>query len=126
MAFDMKKFIARFVEESREHVTRLNDGLIALEKNPDDSETIHAIFRSAHTIKGSSRMLKLATITELAHKLEDALGALREKKIAHSKELADLLFRGIDAISDMIEKTGCRAGDHCKQRRLMRVAHEGR
>ncbi len=105
MAFDRKIFIARFVEESRDNVTRLNDGLIALEKNPDNSETIHAIFRSAHTIKGSSKMLKLAAINKLAHKLEDALGSLRDKKIKHSKELADLLFRGIDAISDMIEKT---------------------
>lgn len=105
MAFDIKKFIARFVEEGREHAARLNDGLLALEKNPEDSETIHAIFRSAHTIKGASRMLKLASIAELAHELEDALGALRDKKIAHSKELTDLLLRGVDAISDMIEKT---------------------
>ncbi len=105
MAFDIKKFIARFVEEARDHVTKLNDGLIALENSPGDLETIHAIFRSAHTIKGSSRMLKLTAITELAHTLEDVFGAMRDGKIAHSKELADLLFRGIDAISDMIEKT---------------------
>ena len=105
MAFDMAKFLGRFVDEAREHVGKLNEGLVFLEKNPDDSETINSIFRSAHTIKGSSRMMKLSQITEVAHKLEDALGALREKKLKHSKELADLLFRGIDAISDMIEKT---------------------
>ena len=105
MAFDMAKFLGRFVDEAREHVGKLNEGLVYLEKNPDDSETINSIFRSAHTIKGSSRMMKLGQITEVAHKLEDALGALREKKLKHSKELADLLFRGIDAISDMIEKT---------------------
>jgi chemotaxis protein histidine kinase CheA len=105
MAFDMKKFLGRFVEEAREHVQKLNAGLVVLEKEPGDSENINAIFRSAHTIKGSSRMMKLTAITETAHKLEDALGALREKKIGHSKELADLLFKAVDAISDMIEKT---------------------
>ena len=105
MAFDMAKFLGRFVDEAREHVGKLNEGLVHLEKDPDDSETINSIFRSAHTIKGSSRMMKLNQITEVAHKLEDALGALREKKFKHSKELADLLFRGIDAISDMIDKT---------------------
>ncbi|MEW5746600.1 MAG: hybrid sensor histidine kinase/response regulator [Nitrospirota bacterium] len=104
MAFDMKRFIARFVDEAREHIGRLNDGLIALERSPDDAEVLNAIFRSAHTIKGSSRMLKLAAITDTAHKLEDALGALRDKRIAHSRELADLLFMGVDAIADMVEK----------------------
>lgn len=103
MAFDIKKFIARFAEEAREHIEGLNRGLVALEKNPGDGENLNAIFRAAHTIKGSARMLKLATITELAHRLEDALGALREGRITHSRELAGLLFRGVDALSAMVE-----------------------
>ncbi|MBF0558868.1 MAG: hybrid sensor histidine kinase/response regulator [Nitrospirae bacterium] len=105
MAFDIAKFIGRFADEAREHIGKLNEGLVALEKNPDDAETINAIFRSAHTIKGSSRMLKLAQISEVAHKLEDALGALREKTIVYSTELADVLFKATDVIADMIEKT---------------------
>jgi len=104
MAFDIAKFIARFAEEAREHVEALNRGLVELEKNPGDEENLNAIFRAAHTIKGSSRMLKLTTITEVAHKLEDALGSLREKRISHSPELAGLLFRGVDALAAMIEK----------------------
>ena len=105
MALDMAKFLARFVEEARDHVTKLNEGLVRLEKDPEDAETTNAIFRSAHTIKGSARMMKLAPISEVAHKLEDCLGAVREKKIRYSRELADLLFKGINAISEMIEKT---------------------
>ena len=105
MALDMAKFLARFVEEARDHIEKLNNGLVHLEKNPDDGETINSIFRSAHTIKGSSRMMKLTSITEVAHKMEDVLGALREKKIKHSKELADLLFKGIDAVTEMINMT---------------------
>ncbi len=50
MAIDMAKFMARFVEEAREHINKLNEGLITLERNPDDAETINAVFRSAHTI----------------------------------------------------------------------------
>src|SRR5208337_2369768 len=105
MALDMAKFLARFVEEARDHVTKLNEGLVRLEKDPEDAETTNAIFRSAHTIKGSARMMKLAPISEVAHKIEDCLGAVREKKISYSQELADLLFKGIDTISEMIEKT---------------------
>ena len=103
MAFDIAKFIARFAEEARDHIDTLNRGLVELEKNPNDEENINAIFRAAHTIKGSSRMLKLTAVTEVAHKLEDALGALREKRISHSRELAGLLFRGVDALAAMIE-----------------------
>jgi two-component system chemotaxis sensor kinase CheA len=103
MTIDMAKFLARFVEEAREHITRLNQGLFTLEKTPGDSRTLDAVFRSAHTIKGSSKMMKLIRITEVAHRMEDVLDALREKKICYSKPLADLLFKGIDAISEIVE-----------------------
>jgi len=105
MALDISKFLARFVEEARDHVEKLNEGLVRLEKDPEDAELTNAVFRSAHTIKGSARMMKLAPISEVAHRLEDCLGAVREKKIHYSRELADLLFKGVDAISGMIEKT---------------------
>jgi len=104
MALDMAKFMARFVDEARDHVNKLNEGLVQLESYPEDAENVNAVFRSAHTIKGSSRMMKLNAITEVAHKLEDALGALREQKISHSRNLADVLFKGIDCIAGMIEK----------------------
>src|SRR5208282_3118216 len=105
MALDMAKFLARFVQEARDHVEKLNEGLVRLEKDPEDAELTNAVFRSAHTIKGSARMMKLAPISEVAHRLEDCLGAVREKRIHYSRELADLLFKGVDAISGMIENT---------------------
>lgn len=104
MALDMKKFLARFAEEARDHLNRLNEGLLHLENHPEDAETIDAVFRSAHTIKGSARMMKLSSIADVAHKLEDALGALRAKKIAYSQDLADVLFKGIDGLSGLVEK----------------------
>jgi len=104
MAFDIQKYTAMFVEEARDHIAAINGGLVELEKNPDNAENLNAIFRAAHTIKGSSRMLKLLAITEVAHRLEDVLGAVRERKISHSRELADQLFRGLDALSTMVEE----------------------
>lgn len=104
MALDMKKFLIRFAEEAHEHLNKLNEGLVRLENHPDDAETIDAVFRSAHTIKGSAKMMNLSSIAEVAHKLEDALGALRAKKMAYSRDLADVLFKGIDCISGLVEK----------------------
>jgi chemotaxis protein histidine kinase CheA len=103
MVLDTARFMTRFVGEARDHVTKLNDGLVRLEKDPGDEETINSVFRSAHTIKGSARMMKLGSVADVAHRVEDALGALRERRIRHSRDLADVLFRGIDTIAGLIE-----------------------
>ena len=104
MAFDHSKFLARFVEEAREHCSRISEGLLNLEKTPGDSEILNGLFRSAHTIKGSSRMMKLAGVTELAHKMEDILDAVRGGKIPLASPVSDVLFRGVDALSLLLEK----------------------
>lgn len=104
MAIDLTKFIGRFVEEAREHITKMGDGIVALEKGSADAELINALFRSAHTIKGSSRMMKLTTITETAHSLEDLLGALREGHLQFAPQLGQLLYQAIDAVAQLVDK----------------------
>ncbi len=103
MAIDIKKFVIRFIEEARDHINRLNDGLAALESGSSDAEIINTIFRSAHTIKGSSRMLKLLTITETAHKLEDVMGELRDGRLQFSPPLGQLLYHAVDALSGLVD-----------------------
>ena len=104
MAIDIRKFIVRFIEEARDHINQLNDGLAALEAGRADKEGINTIFRSAHTIKGSSRMLKLATITETAHKLEDVMGGLRDGSLPFTPPLGQLLYRAVDALSVLVDR----------------------
>ncbi len=103
MALDLKKFIDRFIEEAREHLKSLAEGLSSLDGAPGDTETINTIFRSAHTIKGSSKMLKLGAINETAHKIEDILDAVRGGKLAYNSGLSELLYRGVDGLSDLVE-----------------------
>lgn len=109
MAFDHSKFLARFIEEAREHCSRISEGLLNLEKCPGDAEMLNGLFRSAHTIKGSSRMMKLTGVTGLAHKMEDVLDAVRVGKIPLSAPVSDVLFRGVDALSALLERIS--AGD---------------
>lgn len=104
MALDLGRFIARFVDEARDHIRRLNDGIARLEAGSTDREDVNAIFRSAHTIKGSSRMLRLGPITEIAHRLEDVLGALREGSLCFDAPLAQVLYQGVDAISALVDR----------------------
>lgn len=103
MAFDKQKFLKRFVDEARDHIKNLNQGLISLEKKPNDTDILNGIFRSAHTIKGSSRMMKLIAISDLAHKVEDTLDSLRQHRIEQSKVLFDLLFKAIEKIEAMLD-----------------------
>jgi two-component system chemotaxis sensor kinase CheA len=103
VAIDLSRFINRFVDEAREHLSTLGQGIASLESSPDESELIDTLFRSAHTIKGTSRMLKLGTITTTAHQLEDLLGALREGRLRCNSELARLIERAIDRLSALVD-----------------------
>ena len=104
MAFDLAKFLTRFIEEAREHCRRLSDGLLQLENAPADGELLNSLFRSAHTIKGSARMMKLNGINELAHRMEDVLDALRGGKITPGPALSDLLLKGVDTIGELLDQ----------------------
>ena len=103
MAIDIKKFYGRFIDEAREHLEKINQGLLQLNQANNDVELVNAIFRSAHTIKGSSRMLKLEPIAETTHKLEDVLCALRDGTIRFNPLLSKTLFKVIDALSAQVE-----------------------
>ncbi len=103
MAFDKSKFTKRFVDDCREYIIKINNWLLCLEKTPDNSEAMNEVFRSVHSIKGASIMLKYQSLAEISHKLEDALDSLRKERIKHSKSLSDLLFKGTDIIKEMVE-----------------------
>jgi len=67
-----------FKIESEERLQHLDDGLLRLEKTPSDQPLLEDVFREAHSLKGAARMLGLTEIQNLAHQLEDALGAARK------------------------------------------------
>lgn len=102
MKIDKTKYIARFVAEAVDHLKNMNDGLLALEKNSAEQESLNLVLRSAHTIKGSSRMLGLSLIGELAHKLEDALEVLKTEQ--RGPAFFDAVFKALDLIAEMVDE----------------------
>ena len=113
MAFDRNKFLARFVDEAREHCNLISNGLLSLEQDPGDAEMLNSLFRSAHTIKGSARMMQFVALSDLAHHMEDVLDAVRGNVIRLNVSVSDPLFRALDSISgmlDIISATG-KSGD---------------
>ena len=104
MAIDRGKLLARFLQEAREHCAGMERGLVSLEGNPGDRETLDAVCRSAHTIKGSSRMMKFPDLSSVAHRMEDVLDALKSGRVTATQAISSLLFRGIDAMAGMLDR----------------------
>ncbi|SEQ31198.1 hybrid sensor histidine kinase/response regulator [Giesbergeria anulus] len=103
MAIDIRKFITRFVEEARDHIRQLSEGIAQLGNGGASHDTINALFRSAHTIKGSARMLKLLPITETAFQVEEVLGKLRDTSLTYTPTLGPLLQQAIDQLATLVD-----------------------
>jgi len=97
------EYMDLFIEETREHLQLLNEGLLKIEKNPSDEEPIHEIFRAAHTLKGMAATMGFEQITELTHKMENLLGKIRDKELTLSPQISDLLFKCVDTLEQMVE-----------------------
>ncbi|WP_130471424.1 hybrid sensor histidine kinase/response regulator [Candidatus Magnetaquicoccus inordinatus] len=105
MSLDITKYRNSFLNEAIDHLHTVNEQLLLLEEEPTDNERINSIFRAIHSMKGTSRMLKLLRINQVAHSLENILDALRSGRISHSKPLSNLLFQGADLLSALVEES---------------------
>jgi len=93
-----------FKAEGGEHVQRLNDGLLRLEKNPKDSATLEEVFREAHSLKGAARMVGVVDVENISHKLEDMLGLIKKGAMELTPEIFDSIFKSLDAIRKLIHE----------------------
>ena len=98
------ELLATFNGEVAERLASLNAGLLTLEAQPErpaeaNRGQLAALFRDAHTIKGTARMLGLEGVVRVAHRMEDLLGDLRDGRLPPLPELVDLLLAAGDAIA---------------------------
>jgi len=103
---DTNQYMEMFLEESREHLQALNDCLLELEQNPEDSSVLNEIFRSAHTIKGMSATMGFTAIAELTHEMENVLDLLRKEQLKADEDIVDTIFKCVDALEQMVENVG--------------------
>src|SRR4051812_13942281 len=96
---DDPELLATFRAEVEERVASLTAGLLALETHPSPRQVVAGLFRDAHTVKGSARMLGLSGVLQVAHRCEDLLGALRDGRLIVRRDLIDLLLAACGGIS---------------------------
>lgn len=104
VAFDPADFINDFRIEADEHLHALDAQLLKLERDPSDPLPIRAMFISAHTIKGGAAMLSLSGVADLAHAMEGVLARLRDDQRSLDRDTADLLFRVLDVLRDIVPR----------------------
>jgi two-component system chemotaxis sensor kinase CheA len=96
-----------FLQEAEEHLARLDECLVQLEKTGDQT-VIQEIFRSAHTLKGSAGAIGHLSLAALTHEMETVLDRLRLGSLSVSADLIDTLFAALDVIRALVSEVKTR------------------
>jgi len=101
---EKKDLIAIFKVETDDHLTKLDKGLVELEKHPENTELVRELNREVHTLKGAARVFGFVEIQDIAHRIEDIFEKVAQERAAFSSPIAERIFRGLDAIRTILEK----------------------
>ena len=104
----MSPLLAQFLVEAREQIAATTDGLLGLERDPHSAALLNGIFRSVHTLKGSSGLFDFPALTAVLHAGEDLLVALREQRLLLDPAMLDQILAALDLVAvwlDHIEDT---------------------
>ncbi|MDQ1331912.1 MAG: two-component system, chemotaxis family, sensor kinase CheA [Thermodesulfobacteriota bacterium] len=97
------EIISDFVAESLDNLGTIEVRLMDLEQDPKDTETINAIFRPFHTVKGVSGFLNFNRINKFAHVVENLLDKARNGELIINGEIVDVILESVDLLKRMIE-----------------------
>ena len=103
MTIDLEQFHGAFFEESFEALDAMESALLTLDVGAPDAERINTIFRVAHSIKGGSGMFGFDEVTSFTHRLETLLDELRSKRLQVTASIADLLFKSVDVMRNLLQ-----------------------
>lgn len=99
---DMSQYLEIFIEESKEHLQHMNEILLELENNFEDTNLLNEIFRIAHTIKGMSGTMGYNKVASLTHEMENVLHICRSGDMLVNGTIIDILFECFDGLEEYI------------------------
>ncbi|MCK9754149.1 chemotaxis protein CheA [Pseudomonas syringae pv. syringae] len=108
MSINLDQAQQTFIVEARELLQAMEESLLQLESEPGDQDAIGAVFRAAHTIKGSAGLFGLTPIVSFTHIVEDVLDRLREGSVSVSAELIAVLLKSGDHMLELIDVVASR------------------
>lgn len=99
-----QRILGYFIEEAKEHLQTLEQGILNLSTSAQDAEMVNEMFRAAHSVKGGAAMLGYSSIQKTAHRLEDSFKILKEHPVNVDQKLESLFLTGCDHLQDLIER----------------------
>lgn len=101
---NQQRILGYFIEEAKEHLQTLEQGILQLATSVQDTETVNEMFRAAHSVKGGAAMLGYTSIQKTAHRLEDSFKILKDNPVDVDQKLETLFLNGYDHLQDLIER----------------------
>ena len=102
MSIDMSQFYQVFFEETGEHLASMENLLLALDVHDPDSEQLNAIFRAAHSIKGSSGTFGFTDLQDVTHILENLLDKVRKGELKLREDMIDAFLDAGDVLKNLL------------------------
>lgn len=99
---DLSEFYAIFFEEAAEHLASLENLLLSLDISQPDSEKLNAIFRAAHSIKGSASTFGFPDMASVTHELETLLDRVRKQELELTERIIDINLVARDVLLDQL------------------------
>ena len=121
---DDAAIVKEFLIESYENLDRLDQDLVVLEKEPANRETLASIFRTIHTIKGTSGFLAFNELEAVTHAGESLLSRLRDGLLPLNAEITTALLAMLDAVREMLKniETSGKEGERNDQELILKLA----
>ena len=93
-----------FIEESREHLSGIEEDLLAIEQGGENAseQIVDKVFRAIHTIKGSASFFCFTSVKNLSHAMENVLGKFRSRELVPTGPIVSVLLDGADALRSMV------------------------
>lgn len=100
---DVSQYLEIFIDETKEHLQNLNEQLLVIEKEPENTDTINEIFRAAHSLKGMAGTMGYKRMQKLTHQMENVFSEIRNGKMTVKPNLVDVLFQCLDALESYLD-----------------------
>lgn len=103
-ATKQQQILGYFIEEAKEHLDTIEQGLLDLQATMADTERLNELFRAAHSVKGGAAMLGFSSIHKVGHHLEDCFKLLTDHPVKIDQQLENLFLQGFDILKELVEE----------------------
>ena len=125
MSFEVDEDILQdFLVEAGEILEQLQEQLVDLENNPENSDLLNAIFRGYHTVKGGAGFLALSELVDICHGAENVFDTMRNGQRSLTPELMDVILQATDAVVEMFESVKAREPLEAAPAQLIDLLHK--